>query len=94
MCRGLMVKRERKRDRRRKRKLLRSRQSRRASVIEAIANTGIGFGGSMLLWVFFVAPVFGFESQHAGMDAFLITCIFTVWSLVRNYVIRRIFSYV
>ena len=65
------------------------RQTRLGSLIETVANTAIGFGIAMLT-NHIVMPAFG----HAlsVRDNFWITCVFTVVSLVRGYMIRRIFT--
>jgi hypothetical protein len=64
-------------------------QSRRHSALETIASTAVGFGVSWLATII-VLPWFGFE-VHVG-PAFGITCIYTVLSLLRGYVLRRIFN--
>jgi hypothetical protein len=64
-------------------------QTRLGSLIEAAINTAIGFVGSILLSLI-VYPLFGHSftiAQNVG-----ITVIFTVWSIVRNYSIRRWFN--
>ena len=64
-------------------------QSHSHSVIEAIINTGVGFGVSMLANLI-VLPWFGF---HVSVLAALnIGIIFTVISIVRSYVLRRVFN--
>ena len=66
-------------------------QSRRHSFLEALLNTASGF-----LISFFVAELtfayFNFQSTHK--DTFTITCIFTLVSIVRSYIWRRIFNYI
>lgn len=64
-------------------------QSRLESFIEACTNTGIGFVGSIILGLI-VYPLFGHAftlSQNVG-----ITLVFTVWSVVRSYAVRRWFN--
>lgn len=64
-------------------------QTRIGSLIEAVINTAIGFGISMLLAVI-VYPLFGHSftmAQNLG-----ITCIFTVVSIARGYILRRWFN--
>lgn len=64
-------------------------QSRLGSLIEAVMNTAIGFGISLVLAVL-VYPLFGHAftlTQNLG-----ITCIFTVASIVRGYAVRRWFN--
>jgi hypothetical protein len=64
-------------------------QSRLGSFIESNVNTFIGFIGSMLLWQYVINPLWGFNT-HIG-DSFIITVIFTVWSILRGYFVRRYF---
>ena len=64
-------------------------QSRRLSLIEAVANVAVGLLVAYATQVV-VFPMFGFHAtpgQHAA-----ITAIFTVVSLVRSYALRRIFN--
>ena len=64
-------------------------QTRLGSLIEACINTAIGFFGSIALSLI-VYPMFGASFtliQNAG-----ITAIFTLWSVVRGYAIRRWFN--
>lgn len=68
---------------------VRGGQSRRASLIEASLNTASGFCTSLLTqWVVF--PMFDFHP--ALSENLTITAIFTVVSVVRGYVWRRIFN--
>ena len=64
-------------------------QTRIGSLIEACISTAIGFIGSILLGLI-VYPMFGHSftfAQNIG-----ITVAFTVWSIVRSYVVRRWFN--
>lgn len=65
-------------------------QSRLHSAVESGTNVVIGFVISYLVWVIVVVPLYHLEVSHA--DNFTITCIFTVTSLVRGYVVRRFFN--
>lgn len=65
-------------------------QTRWGAIFETCANTASGFILSYLLWVFVVAPAWKLDVTPA--DNFWITCIFTVLSLVRGYVWRRIMT--
>lgn len=59
------------------------------SFIEALFNTVFGFGISMVANLI-VLPWFGFKvSVH---DAFNIGVIFTIISIIRSYVLRRLFN--
>lgn len=66
-------------------------QSRKHSFLEAALNTFSGF-----IISYFVAELtfsyFNFQTTHK--DTFLITCIFTLVSIVRSYIWRRIFNYI
>ena len=66
-------------------------QSRKHSLLEALLNTASGF-----LISYFVAELtfayFNFHSTH--QDTFIITCVFTLVSIVRSYIWRRIFNYI
>lgn len=66
-----------------------SGQKKSHSLIEAIFNTVLGFGISMAANLI-VLPCFGFKvSVH---DAFNIGVIFTIISIIRSYVLRRLFN--
>ena len=63
-------------------------QSRRQSMIETVAGVAIGFAVSIAL-SYIVYPLFGHSftlGQNIG-----ITVIFTVASIVRGYLVRRLF---
>jgi hypothetical protein len=49
-----------------------------------------GFFISWAVWVYIVAPLYGFDAGY--VKALSITCIFTVSSLIRSFVIRRWFN--
>lgn len=68
-----------------------SGQSRRGSAIEAVTNVLVGLGIS---WVanMLIFPLFGF--QVAPGAAFQIGLIFTVISLARSYLLRRVFNWI
>jgi hypothetical protein len=64
-------------------------QKKSHSFIEAVFNTVIGFGVSMAANLI-VLPWFGFKvSVH---DAFNIGVIFTLISIARSYLLRRLFN--
>ena len=65
------------------------KQSRRTSLIEAIANVAIGFGVAVTTQVL-VFPVFGLEASLS--ENLAIGCIFTVVSVARSYGLRRLFE--
>jgi hypothetical protein len=64
-------------------------QSRLGSFVEAWMNILIGFGVAFTANAL-VMPAFGFNVKP--MQNFYITCIFTVISLVRSYLLRRLFN--
>lgn len=65
-------------------------QSRLSSFIEACVNVSIGFGVSMVANLV-VLPAFGYPVTVP--DAFGIGLVFTVISVVRSYVVRRVFNF-
>lgn len=64
-------------------------QSKRASLIESLANTLSGFGLSLVVG-YFVFPMFGMPQSLAS--SFWITVVFTVVSIGRNYIVKRVFN--
>jgi hypothetical protein len=64
-------------------------QTKTLSAIEAGANTGSGFFISWVLTML-ILPVFGFPIRYD--QAFGLTMIYTVVSLLRNYAVRRVFT--
>ena len=65
-------------------------QSRLESLAESALDITLGFIMSMLVWIFIVAPIIGVERQMG--QAFWITGVFTVSSLLRRYYTRRFFA--
>ena len=64
-------------------------QSRTSSLIEALANVGVGYGLAVALQLI-LFPAFGLhptlaQSLHIGLA-------FTVLSVIRSYVLRRLFE--
>ena len=66
------------------------KQSKLESLVEASLNTASGFIVSLLVWQWVVAPLFGLPVDWA-MN-FWITGIFTVVSILRSYIWRRLFN--
>ena len=64
-------------------------QSRIDSFAEAVTNTAIGFVVSLVTWIF-VARAYGIPMTF--LTNVSITLIFTVVSIARQYVLRRIFD--
>jgi hypothetical protein len=65
------------------------KQSRRMSLVEAITNVVVGFGVALLTQII-VFPLFGL-SVSLG-ENFAIGGLFTVTSIARSYVLRRVFE--
>lgn len=64
-------------------------QSKLGSLVEALTNIVIGLGVGFVSNIV-VLPLFGY---HVSLtDGFLISVVFTVISLVRSYVVRRVFN--
>lgn len=65
-------------------------QLRRHSLLEALLNTASGFVLSYLLglWLF---PAFGFPVTHGQNTIIVLT--YTVLSLLRSYIWRRVFAH-
>ena len=66
-------------------------QKRSHSLIEASTSTSAGFLISLAAWEFVVKPVWGLPTTFA--ENFAITLFFTVISVARSYVFRRIFNW-
>ena len=65
------------------------RQSRRMSLIEAVANVVVGYGIAVLAQVV-VFPWFGLRATLA--ENMTMGALFTVVSIVRSYSLRRVFE--
>ena len=66
-------------------------QSKLESAIEATCNTLSGFIVSLLVQVYVIVPMF--DLQTTVTQDFAMTLIFTVISIIRSYVWRRIFNW-
>ena len=65
------------------------KQSRRMSLVEAIANVAVGYGVAVATQIA-VFPMFGL---HASLSENLaIGAIFTLASIARSYALRRVFE--
>lgn len=69
----------------------RAYQSRLESLLEVSINIASGFIVSFLVWVFIV-PIFWPEHASSYGTAFGIVVLFTVFSVIRSYVWRRLFE--
>ena len=65
-------------------------QSRLESAVEQVLNVGSGFVLAFILWQFVLAPTFGFSMPLA--TNLWITTTFTVASVIRGYLWRRLFN--
>ena len=65
------------------------RQSRRMSLVEAVANVVVGYGIAVLAQVV-MFPWFGLHASLA--DNMRMASIFTVISILRGYSLRRVFE--
>lgn len=66
-------------------------QRRLHSFLEATTSTAVGFAISWALLSFIISPLFSLHTS--GGEDFLITCIFTVASILRSYLVRRVFNH-
>jgi len=65
-------------------------QSKKMSIFESFVNVGIGYIVAVLANII-VLPIFGYKVTF--YDSALIGLAFTLISLIRAYIIRRIFNY-
>ncbi len=65
-------------------------QTKTQSIIESICNVGSGFIISLLLWMFVISPLYGIDKDFK--QGLSITLLFTVISIVRGYIWRRLFN--
>lgn len=56
---------------------------------EAVINTVVGYGISLLAYQY-VMPLLGFKTTWT--DSVILVAVFSAISIVRNYVIRRMFA--
>jgi len=65
------------------------KQSRRMSVVESLANVAVGYAIAVLTQIA-VFPIFGLRVSLA--DNLIIGLVFTIVSIVRSFVLRRVFE--
>jgi len=66
------------------------KQTRLESLIEANANTFIGFFVSLVFWSVAIVPIYHFKiSMFQNIQ---ITLLFTIISIIRGYTVRRFFN--
>lgn len=66
-------------------------QSHKHSLIEAVTNTFIGFVGSLAIQHWVIPLMSGYHTSPTQSVA--ITIVFTVWSVSRNYGMRRLHNW-
>jgi membrane protein implicated in regulation of membrane protease activity len=66
-----------------------TKQSRGMSLVESIANVAVGFGVAVLT-LMAVLPLFGLHVPLASN--LVIGAIFTLVSIIRSYLLRRVFE--
>jgi len=66
------------------------KQTRLESLLEVVVGTAAGFLVSMVTWQLIAWPLFGYRVTL--WDNLLISAIFTVVSIARQYVFRRFFN--
>jgi hypothetical protein len=64
-------------------------QSRKMSLVEAVINTAIGFAVSLVTWIV-LQHAYGIPMSFG--DSLQITAWFTIVSIARQYVLRRVFN--
>lgn len=65
------------------------KQTRKASLIESVLNTALGFGVGLAAQIV-TFPLFGINIPMASQAA--IAAVFTCVSIARGYVLRRLFE--
>jgi len=65
-------------------------QSKRRSLLEAVINVMVGLFINWVSWFLIIIPIF--KIYPSSSDIILISIIFTIISIARSYIIRRIFN--
>jgi len=65
-------------------------QSKRRSLLEAVINVMVGLFINWASWFLIIIPIF--KIYPSSSDIILISIIFTIISISRSYIIRRIFN--
>lgn len=65
-------------------------QTKKHSLIESITNVFSGLLISWLAWHLIISPIFDIYPNNT--DIILISVIFTILSIIRSYIIRRLFN--
>ena len=66
-------------------------QTRLSSLTETLLNVGSGFLVTLAVWQLIVAPIWGYDVTI--WDNLSMTAVFTVVSMLRGYVWRRLFNW-
>lgn len=67
-------------------------QTKRYSLLEQVCNVGSGFIIALILWAYVVTPYIGIEYNiEKGL---IVTAMFTVVSIIRGYLWRRVGNYI
>lgn len=66
-------------------------QSKTKSLVEQLLNIGSGFIVSLIVWIYVIAPIWSIDVTMS--DNLNITLIFTVISVIRGYLWRRLFNW-
>jgi ABC-type antimicrobial peptide transport system permease subunit len=66
-------------------------QKKKHSLLEALISTAIGFVIAFVATSIIVPLIFGFHPSF--QDNFIMTCMFTVVSVIRGYYVRRLFNW-
>lgn len=65
-------------------------QTKKMSIIESILNVSTGFIISTITWLYIIGPMFNINSDLK--QSLSITFLFTIISIIRGYVWRRLFN--
>jgi len=65
-------------------------QTKKHSLIESIINVIEGLLLSWIAWHLIISPIF--KIYPSNQDIFVISMIFTIISIARSYIIRRLFN--
>lgn len=65
-------------------------QSKKQSLIESVSNVSSGLILSWITWRLIITPIF--KIYPSNSDIFIISLIFTIISIIRSYVLRRLFN--
>lgn len=72
---------------------MRPYQTRKQSLFEALFNIGSGFVVAYFIWIAIVPFIWPHLKSNYS-DAFGLTCLFTIASIIRSYIWRRIMEHI